>query len=438
MTVIPHRRNKFSWLIALFLAALALRLVAVAYLPSPDIAVSESGRTAVNLLSGRGYTFDFYGYRQAQPLRSFMPPLYTAILAACMAGASGHAALALKLFQALLTSLSVPLIYAIGEAAFQPAVGVLAAVATAVYPVLLVVTTQPTITATNIFLLCLLLWTMFRVRESATGPRIALAGFVLGLNALNRPLILGFGLAIACWFFLIRDQLSRKWYVPVVGIAVVSALTITPWTVRNLVVQHSLIPVSTNGGFTFWNGNNPFTTGSGFDVYTERAERYVGHAPTSAQGTDSPIIVWEPYPLPHEIADRVESLDEVSLERALYAAGLRFIREHPRDWLRLEYAKLIGFWWFRANIGTYRNFYRSAWIRPYQLVYSLLFASFLAGMFFTRRRWRTLFLFYALFGFLTLAYVAYNVITRYRWEIEPLMFLFAAAAVVRVAEFWQS
>jgi len=427
------RLNRRQWLAALFFFALILRLGAVAFLHSPDITTSESGRIAANLVGGKGYTFDFYGYRQLHPLRSFMPPLYTAVLAAAMKGVPANPALALNIFQALLSSLSVVLIYAIGELVFDPFVGILAALATATYPVMLVVVTQPTITATNIFMLCLLLWALLRMADDPTRTRIAVAGIVWGANALNRPVILGFLPALALWCFFVRHRLRQPWYGVAGGVFAVALLTVAPWTARNFAIHHQVVAISTNGGFTFWNGNNPFTTGSGFDVYTARAEAFVGHPHRPAGEPDPPIVVWEPYPLPHSIAAQEETLDEVALDRAFYAAGLTFIREHPAQWFRLEVSKFVSFWWFRSNIGTYRNFYRASWVRPYQIVYSLLLALFLLGIYRRRRNWRSLSLFYLLFVFLSLIYCLFNVITRYRWEIEPLMILFAAAAVAPAA-----
>ncbi len=423
------------WLIGLVAIAFALRLIAIAALPSPAITVSESGRTAANLVSGKGYTFDFYGYRTENPLHSFMPPLYTLLLAGVMRATPTHAGAALKLIQAVLSSLNVWLVYSIGILSFDSATAIWAALAMTLYPVNLVVVTQPTITTVNIFLICLLIWALLRVREDSSWAWIAASGFVWGLNVLNRPLILAFGLGIALWCFLGRRQLHRNWLLLAGGITTAMLITVAPWTLRNLSIHHALVPVSTNGGFTFWNGNNPFTTGSGFDVRRAQAEDYVGQAYAGqpyAGENGSPIVVWEPYPLPREIAGRVADMDEIALERALYTAGLAFIREHPSDWLRLEGMKFVALWWFRPHIGTYRDFYRPVWVRPYQVVYALLLVLLIGGLGITRHRWRSLSLFYLLFAYVTASFCAFNVITRYRWEFEPLIMLFAAAAVARL------
>ena len=71
------------WL--LLLGALLLRLLALWAFDGPNlISSSESGLTAQNWVSGRGYTFDFYGYRMEWPLQSFMPPLFTVLIAGCL------------------------------------------------------------------------------------------------------------------------------------------------------------------------------------------------------------------------------------------------------------------------------------------------------------------------------------------------------------------
>jgi len=411
--------------------AFALRLIAIVVLPSPDIAVSESGRTAANLAGGKGYTFDFYGYRTEHPLRSFMPPLYTFLLAGVMRATPRHAGPTLKLIQALLSSLSVWLVYSIGILSFDRSTAIWAALAMAFYPVNLVLVTHPTITTVNIFLTCLLVWVLLRLREAPSFFWIIASGAVWGLNVLNRPLILAFGLGIGLWFFLARAQLRRSWVLAVGGITMTMIIFVAPWTIRNATLHHTLVPVSTNGGFTFWNGNNPFTTGSGFDVFRAKAENYVGHAYYGNR--EATIVVWEPYPLPRAIAGHVEEMDEIALERALYAEGFAFIREHPGGWLRLEGMKLVALWWFRPHIGTYRDFYRPIWVQLYQAIYTILFVLFLSGLWITRYRWRTLSLFYMLFAYVTLSFCAFNVITRYRWEFEPLIILFAAATVARLA-----
>ena len=264
-----------------------------------------------------------------------------------------------------------------------------------------------------------------------------LSGLVLGLSALNRPLIIVFLAPLFGWLWLNRADLPVRWWQLGIVIAVTTHLVVTPWVFRNTAIHRVPVLISTNGGFTFWNGNNPFTTGSGFDVYAGRATAYLGQQSTSSSDLldtdDGPIVIMEPYPLPSIVRDNLDSLSEVELDRALYRASWEFIRSHPRRWLGLAVAKLRALWWFRPNIGTYRDFYESAWITPYKLVYTVLLILVLSGILVASRHWRRTALLYLLFGTLTVGYVSFNVITRYRWEMEPFLILIASVPVSRLS-----
>ena len=428
------KHDNVALLIAIFLTAFTLRMIGVFYLHGPDVEVSESGQTAARLVAGKGYTFDFYGYRGDDPLKSFMPPLYTLVLAVFLRF-SANPALILRIFQAIISSLATIVIYFIAADIFSSRVGLLSSLATAVYPVFTVLVTQPVTTTLNIFLLNLLMFSLLRLLRQPNLTTSATVGFLLGVNALTRPLILGFSVGILLWLWLNRQKITKPWYEIGLVIALFALLTIAPWTLRNYSIHSQLVPISTNGGFTFWNGNNPFTTGSGFDVYTDKLRAYSPGRFSIEEGDGNPeVMILEPYLLPRELEARVHTLSEVELDRQLYLASLHFIRDDPRRWLGLVKAKTINFWWFRPNIGTYRNFYRSTWVLPYQLVYTGVLSLFVIGLFLSVRRWKACSLFYLLFMYMTMAYVSFNVITRYRWEVESYMLIFAAVAVAHIGQ----
>jgi len=148
----------------------------------------------------------------------------------------------------------------------------------------------------------------------------------------------------------------------------------------------------------------------------------IEHDPTLPEVIDH----WQPYPMPHAIAEQAATMDELALDAAFYRAGLRFIRQNPEKWLALLQAKLVGFWFFRENIGST---YAASWTQYYKLGYVGLMALTAAGIFLTRSQWRSYSLLYMIFVYYTLFYAIFHVQTRYRWEIEPLFFILAAAAV---------
>lgn len=84
-------------------------------------------------------------------------------------------------------------------------------------------------------------------------------GVAVGLAALTKGEgLLLLVIPIAMWSGLhARGEVVRRSAV----LVAVAALTIVPWTIRNVVVMDSFIPVSTNASTTLWSGHNPKANG---------------------------------------------------------------------------------------------------------------------------------------------------------------------------------
>ncbi len=413
------------WL--LVLGALLLRLLALWAFHGPDlVSASESGLTALNWVMGRGYTFDFYGYRVENPLQSFMPPLFTTIIAACLH--SPWPEVVFGMVDVLLSSLTVLLVYLVAVQLSDRTVGLVAAMLAAAYPPFLILLSQRTASVLNAFLLGVWLWLSIKVTRTLNLKWATLLGLTIGFTILNRPSFAGFlGLVvIALW--LARIDRPRHWWQ--VGFVVIglTSLIVSPWLVRNWVVHGRPVSISTNGGLTFWNGNNAFTTGSAFDVVVADLEAYSGETVPAPGGAS--IVMVTPPPLPLELRDMVSILDEVALDRAFYRSAFTFIRQQPRRWLELLTQKLVSLWWFRPNIGRSGGSYDEAWILPYKILYVGVLLPAITGLILSLRHWRRYLLLYGTFAYLTVVYVAYNVITRYRWEMEAYLLIFTALALV--------
>lgn len=415
------------WL--LVLGAFLLRLVAMWAIDGPDlISASESGLTAQNWVSGRGYTFDFYGYRVEQPLQSFMPPLFTILIAACLL--TPWPAAVFGIVQLVLSSVTVLLVFLIAERLADPVVASVAALLSAVYPPFLVLADQPTIPVLNTFLLGLWLYFSLRLMESLERKWAALVGLTLGLTVLSRPAFIGLSavLLLALWFN--RHETGRNWWKPAVVVVGVLCLTVAPWVIRNGWVLGRFPVVSTNGGFNAWIGNNPFTTGSCFDVVVSDLEAYAGEAVTVSG--DRTVVEVKPYPLPLSLGNVVSDLGEVELDNAFYRVAFSFIRENPGSWLGLLGRKLVGLWWFRENVGRSSGFYEESWILPYKVLYAIVLILVAAGLVLSARHWRRYLLLYGMCVYLSVAYLVYHVITRYRWEMEPYLLISASLGIVQI------
>lgn len=420
------RRSLVLFSLLFFILALALRAAAV-WIVGPDsngpLYWSESGVVAQNLFQGQGYSYDFYGLRTAQPLQSFMPPIFIWLLYACLRF-STQPMLALTAVQAVLSSLTTVALFLIAvQLSQRRAVALLSGLGGACYPVTVLMVTMPVSLTLHLGLLAwALLATMLLTRKPAGWLAVA-AGVLWGLLMLGRPAILAFLPLVLLWQWWNRrtrqDGLKLSWLILLAAIAI-----LLPWTVRNYRIHGRLFLVSTNSGATFWNGNNPFTTGTGQLVDTAKADAYLGrvHDPNQPE-----VVQMQPYPLPPDLRAEVATISEIELDRRQFQAGLAFIREQPKAWLGLMARKTLGFLWFRRNIGA---LYDASWTVYYKPVYVILVILLLAGLVVSARDWRRYSLLYLLFIFYTVMHVAYNVQTRYRWEIEPFFLIFAALAVV--------
>lgn len=423
-------RTTIILLIIIVSLALLARLLALQVVePVRTLRVTESGMVADNMAKGKGFTFELYGARTDNPLLSFMPPLFPALNYAAIR-LFADAVRGLSIINITLSTATVAFLFVVGcKLSSNVFVGLLAATAFALYPVLIIMAVYPPSLTLNLFLLLGYLALVVWLRDRPSPFMAVIAGLVLGLGLLTRFMYIGLIPITFLWFWLNRPESRKRFAALCALILLFSLLTILPWTLRNYRIHQRFVPVSTSGGITFWNGNNPFTTGSGHEVYSKLAADYLGieQDPTLPEVTDP----WQPYPMPHAIAGRAATMDELELDAALYQAGFDFIRENPDQWLVLLQAKLVGFWFFRGNIGST---YTASWTQYYKWGYVVLMLFTVAGMILTRRQWRSYLLLYAIFAYYTLFYAIFHVQTRYRWEIEPLFFILAAASISWLTE----
>ena len=113
--------------------------------------------------------------------------------------------------------------------------------------------------------LAVLAWALVFTALLAQKPKWPLAlaaGVFWGVLALGRPAIVAFLPLVLLWLWWNR-RTRQDWLKSCSLILVAATLVLLPWTVRNYRIHGRLILVSTNSGATFWNGNSPFSTGTG-------------------------------------------------------------------------------------------------------------------------------------------------------------------------------
>lgn len=376
----------------LFATALIVRLLFNALLigmetPTQDTFSDwkEYDLVGMSLASGTGFTI--YG----QPYLIHPPgyPLFLGLLYLLF----GHSYAAVKVAQSLLGALTCVVILLVGERLFTRRVGLVAAALAAVYPHLVYYSGILMSETLFVFLSTLCLYALVRLREDPSPRRMALAGLVLGLASLTRPMLLFMPALLLVWMWVELGS-TRRALVVTATLWLWMALVILPWTVRNYVVTGTFVPIVATHWVTLYGANNP----------------------TILANQDA-VGGWvDPEPM---------TPDEY---RAAYLAFMsEMLFQRPLDLVKLELHKLKRFWSLFPKTQTPG---RDALINL--LSYGWLLPLFLAGMILAARMQPApgiLYLWVAYFCLLTLVL---HGTTRYRQPLEPVILLFAAFTLVRV------
>jgi len=246
-------------LVALTLLAFAVRAATLLLEPHCRPAGDESSWLALGLRElGRPN-------RGLSPFRNrlvFYPPLYPyfiAILQRVFGTLAG-----ILWAQAALGTLLVPAVGRAGRLAFGAKVGLVAAALTAVYPDFVWFSVRFWSETLFVVLLWWALEQLLRADASGSLTASGVAGALFGLATLTRELALYLVPLAALW--LLRGRLLGVHAAPRPGALARAALfasclllTLAPWTIRNAIVFHAFIPVSTMGASNLWQGNVPIT-----------------------------------------------------------------------------------------------------------------------------------------------------------------------------------
>jgi 4-amino-4-deoxy-L-arabinose transferase-like glycosyltransferase len=384
------------------LLALAVRLAYAATLPPQIVITFEADpltydQIARNLVAGRGFSgASFYYPPGTEVPTAFWDALYPLFLAALYA-LVGHSIPAVRAAQAVLGGLAVAGTFVLGRRLARSEVGVLAAGVAALYPFFIYYSGQ---LLTETLFMALVVW-LFVVAYRAVAERswrwFALLGGLGGLAALCRAEVFLFAPALAAWCAWRASKLPwrRLRLFLVAGGAML--LVMLPWALRNRATLGEPILTTTKLGYNLYKYYHP-------EMTADQTVRVV------------------PFP---DFGERTEPQREALLR----AEGLRFMRADPPRtlWFMLNKLGLL----FKLTPSNEVN-------RQYALVslvsYGLLLPFMVAGAYLAaRRRGRFLpVLAYVLFSVATKAAVFAGI--RLRMQIEPLLILFAALAVVALAD----
>ncbi len=241
-------------MVVLFLLALGLRVAFVLAVHRESLGFNDTlfyHVSATLMADGHGYS-DFNGAPTAR-----WPPAYTFLLS-IVYRVFGPDYLGGELFNAVIGAAAVPLLMLIALRVFGRREAIAAGVILALFPAQILYTEvllAETLYATALLVVFALVTVLAPERRTtviAIGAAIGLATLIRG----EGPLLLAIPLAV-WWPELSKKDLAKRTAL----LLAATAMVIVPWTVRNAIVMDDFIPLSTNGGTTFWSGHNPRANG---------------------------------------------------------------------------------------------------------------------------------------------------------------------------------
>lgn len=249
-----YKKHTEVFIIALILIlGIILRIMWISLVPTvpvSDFLVYHQG--AISIITGKGYRM--YGY-----LSAFEPIGYSAFLA-LIYFIFGSALIVGKTANIVLSVIGMIFLYLIVKKGFNNKK--IAYICIFLYSILPLNIIYSSVISTEILFTTMFLILMYMTINSSNKKySSAIMGILLGVLSLIKPYMMIYQFAILVFDFIASRSIKK----PLKKFLVITffmALTISPWTIRNYLVFHKVIPISTNGGYNLYVNNNPYATGS--------------------------------------------------------------------------------------------------------------------------------------------------------------------------------
>lgn len=373
----------------LFLLALLPRVLFLLLVPytGPSGDEIDYDRVGWSIAQGKGFADE-----SGNPT-SFIFPLYPYYLAIHYK-AFGHAYLPVFLSQCVISALLCAMLYAFARGAFGARAALVSFIFSAVYPPFVFYTAQ----LLGELLLAVLFFAFFMCLRAALVKKSmalsVLCGFLLGLCALIR----GESLFFLPVFFIYSLFAKKEFRLPlthIFALTFVFALSMLPWTARNMRVHKAFVPLSTRGGATLY--NSFFIPEEGFS--------YSGFKNAGA--------------------GFLKLKTEVEKDRYLMKKATDYILHHPAKVIALIPVKL-GHLFYPFD----GEWYSVSMLSKYNLMFGLVMTFSFFGFLMLRKEPGGTFYWLPVITLILVASIFYGK-PRFRLFIEPYMIIMASYCIAR-------
>jgi 4-amino-4-deoxy-L-arabinose transferase-like glycosyltransferase len=418
-SLLAHPRRT---LIGIALLALMVRLLAIVYFRTYEISSDldhwnfgyEAGRIARSLATGQGFSSPMP--RPSGPTGHLAPafPFLLAVVFRVFGIYTTASAIAIYVFDAVLSALTCVALYTLGARMFGQTTGLAAAMFFALYPPS-IWHASGTIWDTTLltFGLVALMSCVYDLPPVPMRARLASIGLLMGLLILISPVPGVFYPVIVIWLWHRLAQNSGRKWAGLQGAAILTLscfLVSVPWMIRNAVKVGEFAP----------------RTASGLQL---RLGNYEGA--WEAHGNWS----LQTYPSNSATEEKLyEDLGEAAYDRYCARLAVDYIRRNPGT-----FAGLIGYrilsWWSGNTGGEWKGNWQTSFslARLKALIPLVLLALAVIGCIAAWRSGKSIGLLLALILIYPIPYYVSYVSDRYRFPIEPFLFLLATFGVVASA-----
>ena len=440
---------EWAWVAALGALALALRLAYVFQIKDTSLVAPEDLDPGLYFNWGREIASG--NWIGKDPF--VQSPLYAYLLGFLMMFI-GPGVSSILILQSFVGVGTVLLTYLLGRRLLGHWHGMLAGLLIAIYGPFIFFEGMVMKTFLSPFLALALLLLLDMARQAAEGGVLnrrahwlfGSAGVVYGLTTLDRDNFILLAPVLALLSLWLGGGLNRGGFRAAGAFTLGTVLMIAPVTLRNWVVSHEFVLLTTGGGEVFFIGNNPDANGLYVPPPFVRPDPKYEHADFVARAS--------------EISGT--SLTAMQSSWFWFGQGAQFIREEPLAWLRLLGRKLTHFWnffelpdnldyvilqrfspllaafnkafpplgWATLTVPSGES--RAAVRIHFYSTFGTVAPLGLLGIYLTWRRWRRLLpLYVLLFGYMGTVLLFFN-FSRFRVPVVPILALFAAESLVAI------
>lgn len=381
----------------LFLFAFLVHQAAVLLLKGQQGSGLEWAVVAQNILTGKGFSFSFYGTQI--PRYAFFPPFYPYFLAFSRTVLPAHWVGFVQLVQGVFFALGAVWVRRLASRFMRADLSLLAGYVVALWPPLVIYSIRLTPACFHAAAIPGLLLLLDDAVHRPGFWRSASAGAGYGVLGYSLPSFLGSILLLPFAFRHARWGWGRA-FAAAAQVLVAAMLVLLPWTARNMSILHRFVPVATNLGFNLLGSQNAYASSS-YNVLC------------LGDTTEAKLVNY----------DELSIMNEADFDGNMFRQGLSYMFRHPLQTAQRSLTRILFLWWANPHIIGYSSLEGAS----IMVLMSVLFPLFLLGLFlsFGLPCKSTLFLVYCVLIWQTLFYMNFAVRGRYSLELYPLMIVFA-------------